>query len=108
VACGLALRDEGFDFSVLTYWRTRLRSSESPSRMFDAVHSVIDATGVLKAKTGRAIDSTLLDDAVAAQDTVQLVAAIRIVRRVVPGGRNVVLSVDDGDQSGNPLIAWDG
>jgi transposase len=25
VACGLALDDEGFDFSVLTYWRTRLR-----------------------------------------------------------------------------------
>ena len=23
VACGLALDDEGFDFSVLTYWRTR-------------------------------------------------------------------------------------
>ena len=30
VACGLALDDEGFDFSVLTYWRTRLRRSEQP------------------------------------------------------------------------------
>jgi len=42
VACGLALDDEGFDFSVLTYWRTRLRKSEHPERIFDAVRSVID------------------------------------------------------------------
>src|SRR5665213_2739036 len=51
VACGLALDDEGFDFSVLTYWRARLRKSESPERNFDAVRSVIDATGVLKGST---------------------------------------------------------
>jgi len=88
VACGLALDDEGFDFSVLTYWRTRLRKSEDPERIFDAVRSVIDATGVLKGKTKRALDSTLLDDAVATQDTVtQLIAAIRRVRRLVPGWR---------------------
>ena len=31
VACGLALDDEGFDYSVLTYWRTRLRSRSVPS-----------------------------------------------------------------------------
>jgi hypothetical protein len=31
---------------------------------------VIDATGVLKGKTRRALDSTLLDDAVATRDTV--------------------------------------
>ena len=70
MACGLALDDEGFDFSVLTYWRTRLRKSDAPQRVFDAVRSVIEATGVLKGKTRRAIDSTLLDDAVATQDTV--------------------------------------
>ena len=34
--------DEGFDYSVLTYWRTRLRTSEHPERIFDAVRSVID------------------------------------------------------------------
>ena len=86
VACGLALTDEGFDYSVLTYWRTSLRTSERPERIFDAVRSVIDATGVLKGKTRRALDSTLLDDAVATQDTVtQLISAIRRVRRVVPG-----------------------
>jgi len=108
VACGLALDDEGFDFSVLTYWRTRLRRSERSERIFDAVRSVIDATGVLKGKTRRALDSTLLDDAVATQDTVtQLIAAIRRVRRVVPGARDVALSAHDYESQGKPLIAWD-
>jgi IS5 family transposase len=108
VACGLALDDEGFDFSVLTYWRTRLRKSDHPERIFEAVRSVIDATGVLKGKTRRAIDSTLLDDAVATQDTVtQLIAAIRRVRRVVPGASDVTLSAHDYETSGKPLIAWD-
>ncbi len=108
VACGLALDDEGFDFSVLTYWRTRLRKSEHPERIFDAVRSVIDATGVLKGRTRRALDSTLLDDAVATQDTVtQLIAAIRRVRRLVPGAEDVTLSAHDYETSGKPLIAWD-
>ena len=92
VACGLALTDEGFDYTVLTYWRTRLRNSEHPERIFDAVRSVIEATGVLKGKTRRALDSTLLDDAVATQDTVtQFISAIRRVRRVVPGANEVVV-----------------
>ena len=108
VACGLALDDEGFDYSVLTYWRTRLRRSERPERIFDAVRSVIDATGVRKGKTRRALDSTLLDDAVATQDTVtQLIAAIRRVRRVVPGAMEVSVSAHDYESQGKPLIAWD-
>jgi transposase len=108
VACGLALTDEGFDYSVLTYWRTRLRTSEHPERIFDAVRAVVDATGVLKGKTRRTLDSTLLDDAVATQDTVtQLISAIRRVRRVVPGALEVPLDAHDYDASGKPLIAWD-
>ena len=84
VAAGLALDDAGINYSVLTYWRTRLRGSERPQRIFDAVRSVITEPGVLAGKRRWALDSTLLDDAVATQDTVtQLVAAIRRVRRVV-------------------------
>jgi IS5 family transposase len=108
VACGLALDDEGFDYSVLTYWRSRLRNSDRPERIFEAVRQVIEATGVLQGKTRRALDSTLLDDAVATQDTVtQLVAAIRRVRRVVPIARGVTLVAHDYDAGGKPLIAWD-
>jgi hypothetical protein len=104
----LVLDDVGFDYSVLTYWRTRLRKSERPERIFDAVRKVIDATGVLKGRTKRALDSTLLDDAVATQDTItQLVSAIRRVHRVVPGAMEVVVSAHDYESKSKPLIAWD-
>ena len=108
VACGLALDDPGFDYTVLTYWRTRLRASERPERIFDAVRAVVDATGVLKARTRRALDSTLLDDTVATQDTVtQLISAIRRVRRVVPGAAELGLEAHDYDAGAKPTIAWD-
>lgn len=106
VACGLALDDGGFDHTVLTYWRARLRQSERPERIFDAVREVVAATGVLRGRTRRALDSTVLDDAVATQDTVtQLVAQIRRVRRLVPAGEAVPATVvDDGRRK--PLCDW--
>ena len=108
VAAGLAIDDGGIHYSVLTYWRTRLRGSAAPERIFDAVRSVIDATGVLKGRRRRALDSTLLDDAVATQDTVtQLVSAIRRVRRLVPEAADVEVAAHDYDASGKPVCAWD-
>jgi IS5 family transposase len=108
VACGLALDDPGFHPTVLTYWRTRLRASERPERVFDAIRAVIDATGVLKGRTRRALDSTLLDDAVATQDTVtQLISAIRRVLREVPASATVELHAHDYDAGAKPVIAWD-
>jgi len=108
VAAGLALDDEGFDYSVLTYWRARLRASGRPERIFDAVRAVVAQTGVLKGKSRRALDSTLLDDAVATQDTVtQLISAIRRVRRVIPAAAAVPVTAHDYDRAGKPAIAWD-
>jgi IS5 family transposase len=106
VACGLALDDPGFDFTNLTYWRTRLRRSERPQRIFDAIRAVVAATGVLQAKHKRALDSSILDDAVATQDTVtQLIAAIRKVRRIVPEAA-LVLLLTASDEGGKPVIEW--
>jgi IS5 family transposase len=108
VAAGLALDDEGIHYTVLTYWRSRLRGSGSPDRIPDAVRAVIDETGVLSGRRRRALDSTLLDDAVATQDTVtQLVSAIRRVRRLVPEAAAVAVSAHDYDASGKPVCAWD-
>ncbi len=108
VSAGLALDDEGINYSVLTYWRSRLRVSDRPERIFEVVREVIAETGVLKGKTRRALDSTLLDDAVATQDTVtQLVAAIRRVRRLVPAAATIELGAHDYDASGKPVCAWD-
>ncbi|MCV7076098.1 transposase, partial [Mycobacterium szulgai] len=90
-ACGLAVTAGGFHASTLTYWRRRLGASERPNRIFEAVKAVVASTGVLAAKTRRALDSTVLEDAVATQDAMtQLIGAIRRVRRDVPGAAAVI------------------
>ncbi len=63
---------------------------------------------MLKGRRRRALDSTLLDDAVATQDTVtQLVSAIRRVRRLVPAAATVGVTAHEYDASGKPVCAWD-
>ena len=110
IACGLALTDNGFHPTTLLYWRRRLSVSARPNRIFDVVRSVIAQTGVLAGKMRRALDSTVLEDAVATQDTViQLIAAIRRVRREVPGAAEmiaVLCSAHDYTDPGKPAIAW--
>jgi hypothetical protein len=91
--------------------RRRLATSERPRRIFEVVGQVVAETGVLAGKTRRELDSTVLDDAVATQDTVtQLIAAIRRVARVVPGAAAVVAEhccAHDYRDPGKPGIAWD-
>lgn len=109
-ACGLPVTAPAFHSTTLTYWRRRLAASDRPNRIFEAVKAVVAATGVLAGKTRRALDSTVLDDAVATQDTVtQLIAAIRRVRRDVAGAVAVVekhCCAHDYDDPGKPAIAW--
>ena len=66
---------------------------------------------MLKGRRRRAVDSTILADAVATQDTVtQLVAAIRRVGRVVPGAAELITAACTGhDYSapGKPRVDWD-
>jgi IS5 family transposase len=108
VAAGRSLHDEGFHPTVLTLWRNKLRASERPQRIFDAVREVIDATDVLAGKTRRALDSTVLDDAVTRQDAImQLVAQIRRVRRLIPAAKALELVAHDYDNDpGKPPCAW--
>ena len=108
VAAGLAITDPGFHPTVLTLWRNKLRNSDRPERIFDAVRDVIGSTNVLANKHRRALDSTLLDDAVATQDTVtQLISMIRRVRKAIPEAAAAVLVGDDYEVgSGKPACAW--
>jgi IS5 family transposase len=109
-ACGMAVTDGAFHATTLTYWRRRLAASDRPDRIFEAVKTVVDATGVLTGKTRRALDSTILDDAVATQDTVtRSIGAIRRVRGEVPGAAEVIAAqctAHDYDDPGKPKIAW--
>jgi IS5 family transposase len=110
LACGLAIDHEGFHPTTLTVWRNRLRASQRPERIFEAVRAVIAETGVLSGRTRRALDSVVFDDAVATQDTVtQLIAAMRRVRRQVPAAAKLIAQrchAHDWDDAGKPRIAW--
>jgi IS5 family transposase len=109
VATGLSLADPGFHPTVLTLWRNKLRASEKPQRVFEAVRSVVNASGAIAGKHRRALDSTVLDDAVVRQDAImQLVAQIRRVRRAIPEARSLELVAHDYDNDpGKPACAWD-
>ena len=111
VATGLPVGHEGFHPTTLTLWRRRLASSTAPDRVFDAVKDVVAQTKVLTGKDMRALDSTVLLDSVATQDTItQLVAAVRRVIKDVPGGAAVAAefcSAHDYSVPGKPKIAWD-
>ena len=54
----------------LVLWRAKLRNSDRPERIFDLVRQVMAASKVIENKTRRALDSTVLDDAVARQNTI--------------------------------------
>ena len=106
-AAGLALTDEAFHSTVLVLWRNKLRASVAPQRIFDAIRQVVNASGVIAGKHRRALDSTVLDDAVARQDTVDLlVTQIVRVRRLIPeiGG---VWVRHHNLEGGRPPCDWD-
>jgi hypothetical protein len=111
VACGLAVDDEGFDPSTLVYWRRRIAKSQRPHRVSDAVRKIVEETGILTGRRRRAVDSTILADAVATQDTTtQLVSAILRVAREVPGAAEQIAAVCTGhdySRPGKPKIGWD-
>ena len=75
------------------------------------MRKIVGQTGVLKGRRRRAVDSTILADGVATQDTVtQLVSAIRRVAREVPGAAGQIAAVCTGhdySKPGKPGIDWD-
>jgi transposase len=111
VATGMALDHNGFDPTTLVYWRKRLAKSRRPHRINEAVRRVVAETGLLRDRRKRAVDSTILADAVATQDTIiQLVSAIRRVGRTVPGAAEQIVAVCTGhdySRPGKPSIDWD-
>jgi hypothetical protein len=110
VATGMALDHNGFDPTTLVYWRNRLAKSQRPHRINEAVRRVVAETGILRGRRKRAVDSTILADAVATQDTItQLISAIRRVGRIVPGAAEQIVAVCTGhdySRPGKPSIDW--
>ena len=106
-AAGLALTDEAFHPTVLVLWRNRLRASDRPDRVFDAVRELVAATGAVSGKQRRVLDSTVLDDAVARQGTVTMLRVqMRKLRKLVPRLGDVWVREHNLDPAG-PEVDWD-
>ncbi len=58
VDSGLELTDEAFHPTVLVLWRNKLWASERSERIFEAVRTVVDESGVIAKKHRLALDST--------------------------------------------------
>ncbi|MFF8315625.1 hypothetical protein ACF06V_00495 [Streptomyces bobili] len=71
---------------------------------------VVAATGVLRGRQRRALDSTVLDDAVAIQDLLtRIISAVRRVIREVPGSGETASEhcrAHDYTDLGEPKGAW--
>lgn len=109
MALGVPLDYEGFSPNVLTLWRNRIAASQAPNRIFDIVAQVVAGTGLIRSRNKRALDSTVLGDAVATQDTfTQIVAQIRRVRRAIPALSQVELTAgfDYGSKDRKPDIDY--
>ncbi len=110
-AGGLDFDYPGFVHTVLVDMRARLRRSEKPDRIFEAVLDVAKAAGLVGRK--RVLDSTALYDAVATQDTVTLIrSSIRALLRAVDEQlaaelRAVLRRDDDYVAAGKPSCDWD-
>jgi len=110
-AGGLDFDYSGFVHTVLVGMRARLRNSDRPNRIFEAVLQVAKQAGLVGRK--RVLDSTALYDAVATQDTVTLVrSAIRGMLRAAAADlaaelRAVLKRDDDYATAGKPVCDWD-
>lgn len=105
-AAGLAVDDGGFHYSVLSLWRHRLRASGRPERVFDAVRELAASCGALSVSRRRALDSTVLYDAVATQDTYTMIAAaVRRCRRLIAEAAVLEL-MHDYDSRCGPSCDW--
>jgi hypothetical protein len=110
-AGGLSFDYPSFVHTVLVDMRARLRASEHPDRIFEAVLETAKQAGLVGRR--RVLDSTSLYDAVATMDTVTL---IRSAIRGLLGGcdgdleaelRGLLARDDDYRGAGKPVCDWE-
>jgi Transposase DDE domain/Transposase domain (DUF772) len=110
-AGGLDFEHSGFVHTVLVDMRARLRRSDAPDRIFNAVLEVAKEAGMVGRR--RVLDSTPLYDAVATQDTVTMIrSAIRGLLVIAADTlaaelRGVLKRDDDYTAAGKPVCDWE-
>jgi transposase len=110
-AGGLGFDYPGFAHTVLVDMRARLRASERPDRIFEAVLETAKKAGLVGRR--RVLDSTSLYDAVATMDTVTLIrSAIRGLlaasdAKLEDELRGLLSRDDDYRAAGKPVCDWE-
>jgi len=110
-AGGLSFDHPSFVHTVLVDMRARLRASDHPDRIFEAVVDVAKAAGLVGRR--RVLDSTSLYDAVATMDTVTLIrSAIRGLFAAADSDleaelRGLLARDDDYATAGKPVCDWE-
>jgi hypothetical protein len=110
-AGGLSFEYPSFVHTVLVDMRARLRVSERPDRIFEAVLETAKAAGLVGRR--RVLDSTSLYDAVATMDTVTLIrSAIRGLLAACDGVledelRGLLRRDDDYASAGKPVCDYE-
>jgi hypothetical protein len=85
-AVGMSVNARSFHDSLFCYYRRRIADSADPDRVFGSVARVVAQCGALRGKTQRVVDSTIVDDAVARQSTVDMIVwQVHRVRGLLPG-----------------------
>jgi transposase len=115
VALGLSVTDEGFDFTILSYFRERLRRSERPRRVFERFKEIATEAGLLSKSQVRVVDSTPVLSAVQTEDTVSLIRGglrrlLRSLEEADPEAKQEVEAVlvrRDYGEVAKPAIDWD-
>ena len=110
-ACGVGVGEKGcFHPTVLVYWRNRIACSARPDRIGDAVRAVIAQCGAVRGKQRRVVDSTVVDDAVARQDTATLLVwQIARIAELCPRLGNQIMGLPGGvwyRHRSKPEIDW--
>ena len=82
-ALGLELTDPGFDFSLLSEFRTRLREGKAEDRLFTKLLTALQERGFLKARGQQRTDST------------HVLAAIRTLNRLECIGETMRAALND-------------
>jgi Transposase domain (DUF772) len=108
VACGLRLDDEGFHPAVLVYWRARLRASERPRRIFEAVRQVVGADRGAQGSGPAGVGLHHLDGRGCHPGHRHPTGGGDPSGAAAGGwGREVELAAHDYDRPGKPDCAWD-
>lgn len=107
----LGLEDEGFDFSVLSEFRSRLVEHKAQTRLFEIMLTHFEDRGLLKSRGKQRTDSTFILGQVRELNRLEFVgetlrAALNVLAEVAPTWLKGVMQAEWVERYGRPFNEW--